>query len=223
MRRVHAAGRCESLPRLCDGLRDIWTDVVHVRAFGLAAADDSAVWAYDSSTASPSCRRTATSAVVPPCTARRRKSSGWRWATGRRAPRGGAEVPGVVPRRGPHSHRLRGIDRGPAMLAGQCDPRPVRRRLQLPRAPLGSDPPRPKSLTPAKSTQDAPTPSGCTPYRCRDTTPKPREPPAGEGRQQRIRARSGESRGAPESLPHRQTEWIRSIGGEAGIRTLGRG
>ena len=83
-----------------------------------------------SSTASPSCQRTATSAVVPPCTTRRRRSSGWRWATGRRAPRGGAEVPGVVPRRGPHSHRLRGIDRGPAMLAGQCDPRPVRRRLQ---------------------------------------------------------------------------------------------
>ena len=33
-------------PRLCDGLRDIWTEVVHVRAVGLAAADDSAVWAY---------------------------------------------------------------------------------------------------------------------------------------------------------------------------------
>ena len=33
-------------PRLCDRLRDIWTDVVHVRAVGLAAADDSAVWAY---------------------------------------------------------------------------------------------------------------------------------------------------------------------------------
>ena len=33
-------------PQLCDRLRDIWTDVVHVRAVGLAAADDSAVWAY---------------------------------------------------------------------------------------------------------------------------------------------------------------------------------
>ena len=30
-------------------------------------------------------------------------------------------------------------------------------------------------------------------------------------------------RGAPESLPHRQTKRMRSIGGEAGIRTLGRG
>ena len=33
-------------PRLCDRLRDVWTDVVHVRAVGLAAVDDSAVWAY---------------------------------------------------------------------------------------------------------------------------------------------------------------------------------
>ena len=33
-------------PRLCDCLHDIWTDVAHVRAVGLAAADDSAVWAY---------------------------------------------------------------------------------------------------------------------------------------------------------------------------------
>ena len=33
-------------PRLCDCLRDIWADVVDVRAAGLAAADDSAVWAY---------------------------------------------------------------------------------------------------------------------------------------------------------------------------------
>lgn len=33
-------------PRLCDRLRDVWTEVVHVRAVGLAAADDSAVWAY---------------------------------------------------------------------------------------------------------------------------------------------------------------------------------
>ena len=33
-------------PRLCDRLRDIWTDIVHVRAVGLAAADDSAIWAY---------------------------------------------------------------------------------------------------------------------------------------------------------------------------------
>ena len=33
-------------PRLCDCLRNIWTDVAHVRAVGLAAADDSAIWAY---------------------------------------------------------------------------------------------------------------------------------------------------------------------------------
>lgn len=33
-------------PRLCDRLRDIWTDVVHVRPVGLASGDDSAVWAY---------------------------------------------------------------------------------------------------------------------------------------------------------------------------------
>ncbi len=33
-------------PRLCDRLRDIWTDPVHVRAVGLAAAHDSDVWAY---------------------------------------------------------------------------------------------------------------------------------------------------------------------------------
>ena len=33
-------------PRLSDRLGDIWNDVVHVRAVGLAAADDSAVWAY---------------------------------------------------------------------------------------------------------------------------------------------------------------------------------
>ena len=33
-------------PRLCDRLRDVWTEIVHVRAVGLAAADDSAVWAY---------------------------------------------------------------------------------------------------------------------------------------------------------------------------------
>ena len=33
-------------PRLCDRLRDVWTEVVHVRAVGLAAADDSAVWTY---------------------------------------------------------------------------------------------------------------------------------------------------------------------------------
>ena len=32
--------------RLCDRLRDIWTDVVHVRAVGLGTADDSAVWAH---------------------------------------------------------------------------------------------------------------------------------------------------------------------------------
>ena len=33
-------------PHLCDCLRDIWTDVGHVRAVGLATAGDSAVWAY---------------------------------------------------------------------------------------------------------------------------------------------------------------------------------
>ena len=33
-------------PRLCDRLHDIWTEIVHVRAVGLASADDSTVWAY---------------------------------------------------------------------------------------------------------------------------------------------------------------------------------
>ena len=33
-------------PRLCDHLHDIWTDSLHVRAIGLAAADDPDVWAY---------------------------------------------------------------------------------------------------------------------------------------------------------------------------------
>ncbi len=33
-------------PRLGDRPRDIWTDVVHIRAVGLAAADDSTVWTY---------------------------------------------------------------------------------------------------------------------------------------------------------------------------------
>ena len=33
-------------PRLCDRLRDIWPDCAHVRAVGLATADDSAVWEY---------------------------------------------------------------------------------------------------------------------------------------------------------------------------------
>ena len=33
-------------PRLCNHLRDIWKDSVHVRAVGLAAADDSDIWAY---------------------------------------------------------------------------------------------------------------------------------------------------------------------------------
>ena len=33
-------------PRLCDRLRDIWTDAVRVRSVGLATADDSAVWVY---------------------------------------------------------------------------------------------------------------------------------------------------------------------------------
>lgn len=32
--------------RLCDRLRDVWTDVVHVRSVSLATADDSAVWEY---------------------------------------------------------------------------------------------------------------------------------------------------------------------------------
>lgn len=31
-------------PRLCDDLSDIWTDVVHVRTVGLAAADDAVIW-----------------------------------------------------------------------------------------------------------------------------------------------------------------------------------
>jgi len=34
-----------SHPRLCGRLRETWTDVVHVREVGLAAADASAVWA----------------------------------------------------------------------------------------------------------------------------------------------------------------------------------
>ena len=33
-------------PRLGDRLHDLWTEVVHVREVGLAAADDSTVWAY---------------------------------------------------------------------------------------------------------------------------------------------------------------------------------
>ena len=33
-------------PRLCDRPRDIWTEIVDVRAVGLAAADDSTVWAF---------------------------------------------------------------------------------------------------------------------------------------------------------------------------------
>ena len=33
-------------PRLCDRLRDIWTDLVHVRTVGLATADDSVLWTY---------------------------------------------------------------------------------------------------------------------------------------------------------------------------------
>ena len=33
-------------PRLCDRLRDIWTDPVHVRTVGLATADDSTIWTY---------------------------------------------------------------------------------------------------------------------------------------------------------------------------------
>ncbi len=33
-------------PRLCDRHRDIWADVVHVRAVGLGKADNSAVRAY---------------------------------------------------------------------------------------------------------------------------------------------------------------------------------
>ena len=32
--------------RLCDRLHDVWTEVVHVRAVGLASAEDSAIWAY---------------------------------------------------------------------------------------------------------------------------------------------------------------------------------
>ena len=33
-------------PRLCERLRDIWIDLVHVRTVGLATADDSVVWTY---------------------------------------------------------------------------------------------------------------------------------------------------------------------------------
>lgn len=33
-------------PRLCERLRDICPNVVHVRAIGLQAADDDAIWKY---------------------------------------------------------------------------------------------------------------------------------------------------------------------------------
>ena len=33
-------------PRLCARLQDLWPDSVHVRAVGLAAADDSEIWEY---------------------------------------------------------------------------------------------------------------------------------------------------------------------------------
>ena len=33
-------------PRLCEQLRDIWADLVHVRTVGLARVDDSAIWTY---------------------------------------------------------------------------------------------------------------------------------------------------------------------------------
>ena len=56
-------------PRLCDHLRDIWTDVVHVRAVGLATADDSAVWAY-ARQSQPGCRR-----VVAACRSTRSRRS----------------------------------------------------------------------------------------------------------------------------------------------------
>ena len=31
---------------LCDRLRDVWADLVHVRSVGLATADDPVVWNY---------------------------------------------------------------------------------------------------------------------------------------------------------------------------------
>ena len=46
----------------------------------------------------------------------------WRWATGRRAPRGGAEVPGVVPRRGPHRAARRVTGYEGLIAAQQCLP-----------------------------------------------------------------------------------------------------
>ena len=33
-------------PHLCDRLRDVWADLVHVRTVGLATADDPVVWEY---------------------------------------------------------------------------------------------------------------------------------------------------------------------------------
>ena len=62
----------------------------------------------------------------------------------RRAARGGAEVSGMVPRRGPHRHRLRRADCRPGVSAGQRGARRLCRRLQLPRASLGGDLPRPE-------------------------------------------------------------------------------
>ena len=48
----------------------------------------------------------------------------------RRAARGRAEVPGVVPRRRPQRDRLRGADRRPGMPPRQCGARRLRRRLR---------------------------------------------------------------------------------------------
>jgi len=33
-------------PRLCDTLRNLWPDLVHVRHVGLSSADDNVVWEY---------------------------------------------------------------------------------------------------------------------------------------------------------------------------------
>jgi len=33
-------------PRLCNALRDLWTEIIHVRDVGLQAAEDPVVWEY---------------------------------------------------------------------------------------------------------------------------------------------------------------------------------
>ena len=54
------------------------------------------------------------------------------------AARSHAEMPGLLPGRGPHRQRLRGPDRRPGVPAQQRSARRLRRRLQLPLQALGS-------------------------------------------------------------------------------------